>query len=87
VVKGRIKSIGVANFKPRHLEGILDIAWHKPVVNQIETHPLYTEHDTIELCKKHDILIEAYSPLAQNNKKLIENEVIVKIAQKHGLES
>ena len=56
------------------------------MVNQIETHPLYTEFDTIELCKQHDILIEAYSPLAQNNKKLNENEVIVKIAQNHGIE-
>lgn len=71
VVSGRIKSIGVANFKPRHLQGLLDIAYTKPVVNQIETHPLYTDFDTIELCKEHNILIEAYSPLAQNNKNLM----------------
>lgn len=51
VVNGKIKSIGVANFKPRHLEGLLDIAWTKPAVNQIETHPLYTEFDTIDLCR------------------------------------
>jgi len=38
------------------------------------------------LCRQHDILIEAYSPLAQNNKKLMENDLIVNIAQKHGIE-
>jgi diketogulonate reductase-like aldo/keto reductase len=50
VLKGTIKSIGVANFKPRHLEKLLEIAWVKPVVNQIELHPLYIEHDTVDLC-------------------------------------
>ncbi len=64
VVNGQIKSIGVANFKPRHLEPLLKLAWIKPTVNQVETHPLYTEHDTLSLCHEHDILIEAYSPLA-----------------------
>ena len=33
VISGKIKSIGVANFRPRHLEGLLNIAWIKPVVN------------------------------------------------------
>ena len=51
VVSGQIKSIGVANFKPRHLDKLLDIAYIKPVVNQIELHPMYVEHDTLELCK------------------------------------
>ena len=80
VLKGAIKSIGVANFKPRHLEKLLEIAWVKPVVNQIELHPLYVEHDTVELCKQNEILVEAYSPLAQFNKKVIENEVLQRIA-------
>jgi diketogulonate reductase-like aldo/keto reductase len=52
VVAGKIKNIGVANFKPRHLESLLKIAWIKPVVNQIELHPLYQEHDTLDLCKQ-----------------------------------
>ena len=85
VVSGKIKNIGVANFKPRHLEGLMNIAWVKPVVNQIELHPLYAEHDTIEVCKQHDILVEAYSPLAQFNKKVVENEVLQRVAASHGL--
>ena len=50
VVNGKIRSIGVANFKPRHIEKLLDIAWVKPVVNQIELHPIYKEHDTVAIC-------------------------------------
>ena len=84
VLKGTIKSIGVANFKPRHLEKLLEIAWVKPVVNQIELHPLYIEHDTVDLCKQNDILVEAYSPLAQFNKKVIENEALQRISAAHG---
>jgi diketogulonate reductase-like aldo/keto reductase len=49
-------------------------------------HPLYQEHDTIELCRQNDILVEAYSPLAQFNKKLVENETIARISQKNGLD-
>lgn len=50
VISGKIRSIGLSNFKPRHIEKLLQISWVKPVVNQIETHPLYQEHDTIALC-------------------------------------
>jgi len=73
---GKIKNIGIANFKPRHIEALVSIAWVKPVVNQIELHPLYVEHDTVQICKDHNILVEAYSPLAQFNKKVIENEIL-----------
>ena len=86
VVSGTVKSIGVANFKPRHLEKLLTIARIKPVVNQFEVHPLYAELDTIALCKEEDILVEAYSPLAQYNVKLIQNETLKAIASKHDLD-
>lgn len=86
VISGKVRSIGLANFKPRHIEKLLKISWVKPVLNQIETHPLYQEHDTIALCQENDIAIEAYSPLAQYKKDLIENPTITKIATDHGLD-
>jgi len=58
----------------------MSIARIKPVINQFELHPLYVEYDTLDACAKYDILVEAYSPFAQFNKKLVENEIIVKIA-------
>ena len=57
VEKGLIKSIGVSNFLPRHIEALLEVAKIKPVINQIEIHPLYVEWDTIECCQKNNILV------------------------------
>jgi len=47
---GKVKSIGVSNFLPRHLESMLTKIKEKPVINQIEIHPLYIEEDTIKFC-------------------------------------
>lgn len=54
-----------------------------PVINQIELHPLIWEGPTIEYCRQHNILIEAYSPLAHNDPKLMKNPLLVSIAEKH----
>ena len=53
VDKGLIKSIGVSNFKVKHLQELLPIARIKPVVNQIELHPLYVEQETLDFCQQH----------------------------------
>lgn len=37
----------------------------KPTINQIEVHPFNTQTEIREICKKHDIVIEAYAPLAR----------------------
>jgi len=63
----------VSNFLERHIKSITETSKYKPAVNQIEIHPLYVEENTIKYCKSIDIVIEAYSPLAVYNKKLINN--------------
>ena len=57
VDSGLIKSIGVSNYRPNHIEELVEYARIKPVINQFELHPLYVEHDTIETCRKHDIIV------------------------------
>ena len=47
---------------------------------------MYVEYDTIETCHKFGILIEAYSPFAQFNKTLVENETIKKVAAKNNID-
>ncbi|CDW91355.1 -diketo-d-gluconic acid reductase [Stylonychia lemnae] len=81
VGKGLIKSIGVSNFTKTHLEQILEIAQVKPVINQIELHPLYVEKETINYCNKNQILVEAYSPLARYNEQLVKDQRIIDISQ------
>ena len=58
----------------------------KPVVNQFELHPLYVEHDTIETCRKHNIIVQAYSPFAQFKPTITENEVLKEIAATKNLD-
>ena len=47
---------------------------------------MYVEHDTIAACKKHGIQIEAYSPFGRFDKRVVENETIVRISKEQGLD-
>lgn len=85
VSDGLIRSIGVSNFTPKHFKIILDNCKIKPVVNQIETHPLYIDWETIEFCRNENILIEAYCPFAQFDSKLIKNKTLTAISKAKNL--
>lgn len=63
---GRSKAIGVSNYTVRHLEELMAYAEILPAVNQVEFHPfLYDDRrPLLEYCRKHGIVVEAYSPLA-----------------------
>ncbi|MDN7228414.1 aldo/keto reductase [Planococcus liqunii] len=78
--EGRVKAIGVSNFHIHHLEELLKDAEIKPMVNQVEYHPLLTQKELHEFCKSHSIQLEAWSPLMQG--KLLEEPLLVEIASK-----
>ncbi|KAF5354865.1 hypothetical protein D9756_005785 [Leucocoprinus leucothites] len=63
--EGKLKSIGVSNFRPQDLEAVLDGAKHKPVANQLEFHPYVLAHlePVLELQKKHGIITQSYGTL------------------------
>ncbi|MFC8560001.1 aldo/keto reductase [Peribacillus frigoritolerans] len=79
---GKVKSIGVSNFHIHHLENLLANSEVKPVVNQIELHPLLTQVEIRDYCAKHEIKVESWSPLGRGN--LLEEPTINHIAKKHG---
>lgn len=79
--EGRAKNIGVSNFLKQHLEIILDNCDIEPVINQIEFHPGLIRKDTIEFCKKKNIVLEAWAPLGKG--KMLNNETLINIAQKY----
>lgn len=60
---GRIRSIGVSNFHPRHMDELLKTATIAPMVNQIRLCPGDTQEEVVQYCKAQGILPEAYSPL------------------------
>lgn len=59
---GRIRSIGVSNFHPHHLEALAKTANTPPMVNQIRLCPGDTQDTVVDYCRQHNILLEAYSP-------------------------
>ena len=78
---GKIKSIGVSNFWQEHLEALFQTAKIIPSINQIEFHPGYWQPELVEYCKKQNIVVESWSPLARG--KVFENETLKKIAKNH----
>ena len=63
---GKTRAIGVSNFNIRRLESLLSSARIIPAVNQIEIHPYLQQLDLYRFCKEKGILLEAYSPLGNN---------------------
>lgn len=82
--EGYIKNLGVANCHQHHIEEILNICKVRPVVNQVEIHPLFSQKPLIDYCRSQGIQVEAYSPLAQNNDRLRNNRILKSLAQKYG---
>ncbi|MGI5832924.1 MAG: aldo/keto reductase [Thermoguttaceae bacterium] len=62
---GRIRAIGVSNFRPHHIEHLVRNTSVVPMVNQIEYHPGFWQKYVADFCKDLGILIQAWSPMAQ----------------------
>lgn len=78
---GRIRAIGVSNFLPHHLQALM-ASEVQPMVNQIEFHPGQMQEETLQYCKEHGILAEAWSPLGTG--RMLNNETLKAIAGKYG---
>lgn len=81
--EGRIRSIGVSNFQPAHLERLVKETDIVPVVNQIELHPDFAQRDVVAANTKLKIITESWSPLGQGG-DLLKNDALVAIGKKHG---
>lgn len=79
---GLARSIGVSNFLIPHLQRLLDESDVVPVINQIEVHPGLQQRELREFCWDHDIVPEAYSPLARG--EVLQDRLITELAEKYG---
>lgn len=78
---GKIRAIGVSNFQKKHYDALVELCEIKPMVNQIEFHPGYTQPETVEYSQKNGMLVQAFSPLGCGT--ILGNETLAAIAKKY----
>ncbi|MER6949282.1 aldo/keto reductase [Nonomuraea sp. NPDC000554] len=82
VADGRLRTAGVSNFEPAHLDRVIAETGLVPAVNQIEVHPYFANDTAREASRRHGIAVEAWGPLGQG--AVLGNELIGKVAAAHG---
>jgi 2,5-diketo-D-gluconate reductase A len=82
VTDGRVRSIGVSNFQPAHLDRVVEETGVVPVVNQIEVHPHFGNEEARAASLGHGVLVEAWSPIGRG--ATLGDPVIAEIAQRLG---
>lgn len=80
----RVRSIGVSNFLPEHLDRVIAETGVIPAVNQVELHPHYQQRDLREYHSERGIVLESYSPLGGDGAAVLREGAIGDIARKHG---
>lgn len=80
--EGKVRAIGVSNFKVHHLKELMEDAEIIPMVNQVEYHPQLPQTEVHEFCKKHNIQLEAWAPLMRG--KVLEIPLMQELAKKYG---
>ena len=76
---GRVRAIGVSNFRVEDLQQLLDLGLTVPVVNQIELHPYLTQEELRAFHGEHRIVTESWSPIAQG--AVLDDPVVTEIAR------
>lgn len=78
----RIRSIGISNFRPHHIEELMKTATIAPMVNQIRLCPGDTQDEVVDYCRSRNMLLEAYSPLGVG--KIFDVPEMQTLAEKYG---
>lgn len=82
--QGKIRAIGVSNFYPDRLVDIASFARIRPMVNQVETHPLNQQVLAKEYMDKYGVQIEAWAPFGEGRGNMFSNPSIAAIGEKYG---
>jgi diketogulonate reductase-like aldo/keto reductase len=79
---GLARHIGVSNFTAALIEQALKISKEPIVCDQVECHPYLDQSKVIAACRRHDMAVVAYSPIARGNAG--SDEVLARIGAAHG---
>ena len=80
---GKVRAIGVSNFKPAHLDRLLEETGVAPHVNQIQLDPRIPREDERSYHAAHGILTESWSPIGAGG-DLLADATIGDVAGAHG---
>ena len=81
---GKVRAIGISNFYPDRMVDIASFARIRPMVNQVEVHPLHQQAEAKEWLDKYGIQMEAWAPFGEGRGGLFENPVLTRIGAKYG---
>ena len=81
---GKIHAIGVSNFYPDRLVDLCSFARIKPMINQVETHPLNQQVEAKKWMDKYGVRIEAWAPFGEGRGDMFQNPVLAEIGAKYG---
>lgn len=82
--EGRIRAIGVSNFYPDRLVDLCSFARIKPMVNQVEVHPLHQQEEAKKWMEQYSVQIEAWAPFGEGRGDMFANPVLTEIGAKYG---
>lgn len=75
------RAIGVSNFKKHHIQELSNNNHLKPMVNQVEFHPLLTQSELLSFCRNNDIQFQAWSPIIKGRVNTIPE--LIEIGRKY----
>ena len=82
--EGKVRAIGLSNFKKEQIEEILSICEVKPAVLQTELHPYHQEPELKAFLKENGIVPQAWYPLGHGDKTLLQEPLFVQLGKKYG---
>ena len=82
--EGKLRAIGVSNFYPHTLTNFCETVEIKPMVNQVELHPYFTQENALETMEYYGVQPEAWAPLGGGRYKPFDDPMLQKIAATHG---
>ena len=81
---GKLRAIGLSNFPVEKLQEVLGNCEIPPMVMQVEAHPSYPAEGVRSFCEEHRIQLQCWYPLGHGSSQLLQDPVILEIAQVHG---
>lgn len=81
--EGRVRAIGISNFYADRMVDLASFSRIKPMVNQVETHPLHQQTEAKKWMDKYGVQIEAWAPFGEGRGNMFANPVLAEIGAHH----